>query len=494
MTSRRLFPTACRSHPLGRSLAWLGVGLACSVSVWAQNDPATTLPGGGLRWQRDQVQVVLGLDVNVYAYQMKGTWWGLPAGLGTTGFTPERSFAELWVQPRLNVESPTGGGGRWYGGLSLGLTQDVGENAFALRNEGHAEIENAYLGWKGPVGAGEAEISVGSQPFSLGTGMLVYAGSSNGGEWGNAASAKRLAWERSVVARYRQSGWTAQAFWLDPNELPSTESGTRLAGASLEWQGSPSQRAGLAWLHVPKSNFFYPGDLAPLVYLQGARDGLNMAHGWLDWQDPAGLSKNLGVRAEFVLQNGEVTRLGGQVDDLRAQAAYLGTSYWFQTLPFAPKLSYGYAYFSGDDRNTSRYERFDPLFWGNGLDNWWFGANGSYAFINSNVRFQRFTLDGYLSAQDIFKVQYVRSYAAELNSPLQFGQGVRFSPGFNPVVGVASAHLSNEWMVQYLHVFKPSLVFSAYVSRSSPGEGLRQITGAQSQAWNTLGMGVFYQY
>lgn len=488
-----LVPGQWPASSLRRHIAVLALGVSATVGAWAQADPASTLPAGGLRWASGAWQSTLGLEANVYAYQMKGTWWGLPA-LGNPGFNPERSYAELWLHPRLHAEYDLGGGNKAYGSVSLGLTQDIGENAFAVRNEGDAQLENAYVGWKGRVGPGSLDLSVGRQPFTLGSGMLLYAGSSNGGEWGNAASAKRIAWERAAIARYSQSGWTAQAFWLDPNELPSTESETRVTGLSVEWQPQPTQRAGLAWLHVPKSNFFYPGELAPFAFIEQGRKDLNVTHGWFDWQGIPGLPAGLSVRGEFALQRGEVTRLNGRVDDHEAHAAYLGTSYWFQQWPFAPKLSYGYGYFSGDDpKTTDRYERFDPMFWGNGLDNWWFGANGSYAFINSNVRFQRFTMDGYLSAQDIFKLQYVRTYAAELNSPIQFGQGVRFS-GVSPVVGVASAHLASEWMFQYVHVFKPTLVASAYVSRSTPGEGLRQITGAQSKAWNTLGMGVFYQY
>ena len=48
-----------------------------------------------------------------------------------------------------------------------------------------------------------------------------------------------------------------------------------------------------------------------------------------------------------------------------------------------------------DDPATATYERFDPLFWGNGLNNWWFGANGAYSWLNANLRAQRLSV-GYV--------------------------------------------------------------------------------------------------
>ena len=46
---------------------------------------------------------------------------------------------------------------------------------------------------------------------------------------------------------------------------------------------------------------------------------------------------------------------------------------------------------SGDNPRMTRIERFDPLFYGNGYDNWWFGPNSSLAWLNINVGYHRAT-------------------------------------------------------------------------------------------------------
>jgi hypothetical protein len=439
--------------------------------------------------------VVAGLDANAYYYAMRGTWWGLAAN-PAPDFDTRRSYAELWLLPRVDAQAMLASVLQLRGGLSLGITQDIGSNAFNYRNQGAARVESAYVGaYVGEAEGWHADLSAGSQAFTLGTGMLITAGGGNGNEWGNAASAKRVAWRVAGIAAVGYGDVTAKAFWLDPNEMPSLDTNTRIAGAALEWANARDGRAGLAYLHVPRSNYAYPGNLAPFVLLPDGRDGLRTWHGWSELTGLFGALPGFSLRGEFAVQRGEVQRVTGQRDPLEAQAAYLGASYWFQSWPFAPKLSYGYAYFSGDKPDTPTYERFDPLFWGNGLDNWWFGANGAYAFINSNLKFSRVTLDAYLSAQDIVKLQFVRADAAQLNSPVQFGQAVRFPAGTSvPTVGVDSSHLSDEYTLQYVHVFAPTLVFSSYVSHSRPGAGFAALAGSASQSWTSFGMGLTYSY
>jgi hypothetical protein len=129
------------------------------------------------------------------------------------------------------------------------------------------------------------------------------------------------------------------------------------------------------------------------------------------------------------------------------------------------------------------------MFWGNGLDNWWFGANGAYSWLNANLRAQRFIVDAYFSAQDIVQFQYVRTSADQLNSAIQFGQGVRFtSTGL--LVGVPTARLSDEFYLQYARVFNPKLVGIAFVARNSPGAGLKAIATQGTEAWTTFGLGL----
>ncbi|MCA3019333.1 MAG: hypothetical protein ING73_05115 [Rhodocyclaceae bacterium] len=455
---------------------------ACQLTLAvAQQSPAPAL-----EWKSGDLTLRGGVDAHAAYYSMSGAWWNLAASAAPT-YNTDRSFGELWLHPKLNGRYDLAAERQLYGALSLGLTKTLGADAFDNRNKGAVRLENAHIGIRGKFDkAWYYDFSAGRQPFTLGTGMLLAAGSSNGTSWGAAASTPRKAWEQTVIARLGSDAFSGQLFYLEPAETPETRTNTRLHGASLEWAKNENGKVGLAWLEVPKSAAVYPGNLAPLVFIENGRAGLKTWHGWLDLNDVVPGLKNLGLRAEFAVQRNDIKRANGRIDPMKANAWLLGASYWAQTLPFAPRFSYHRARFSGDKPDTQTYERFDPLFWGNGLNNWWFGANGSYAWINSNLQVQRFIIDAYASARDILQFQYVRTSADELNSAIQYGQGARFGPQ-GLLVGVPKRELSDECYLQYVRVFSSALTGVIFVSHNTPGAGLKAVAPQGVRNWTTLG-------
>jgi hypothetical protein len=260
-------------------------------------------------------------------------------------------------------------------------------------------------------------------------------------------------------------------------------------GVALEWERSEIGKAGISWFTVPRSKAIYPGDLAPLDFIDDGRDGLDTWHGWVNLTGAVPAVPTLGLRAEFARQRNDITRADGRRDPMEADAWLLGLSWQGLELPFAPKFTYHYASFSGDDPETDVYERFDPMFWGNGLDNWWFGANGAYSWLNANLRAHRFIVDAYVSAKDILQFQYVHASVDELNSAVQFGQGAQFSSN-QLVVGVPKYGLSDETYLQYSRVFNPKLVATVFVSYSRPGDGVKAAAPQGTENWTTIGLGL----
>jgi hypothetical protein len=466
---------------------WALTGL-CAVLASAATASAQDAPAPLWAWTSGGLTLDGTIETYSAYYSMRGTWWNLSATTAPD-FDLSRSFAELWVHPKLNGSFKLGEDAEIYGALSVGATQTIGADPFDYENEGAVRFGSAMLGVRGTAGSWRYDISAGRQPFTLGTGMLLTAGSSNGYSWGGGASAQRKAWGRSLVARASTGELTITGFALEPDEAPEALTDTRVEGVALEWERSEIGKAGIAWFTVPRSDAIYPGDLAPLDFIDDGRDGLDTWHGWVNITSLVPSLPALGLRAEFAQQRNEITRADGQRDPMRAEAWLLGASWWAQSLPFAPKFSYHVARFSGDDPKTDTYERFDPLFWGNGLDNWWFGANGAYSWLNANLRAQRFIVDAYLSAQDIVQVQYVHASVDQVNSAVQFGQGARFT-GSQILVGVPESELSDEIYLQYSHVFNPQLVATAFISRSSPGDGLEAAAPQGTEAWTTIGLGL----
>ena len=470
-------------HP--RIALCLAAWLLAALGAGAQPAP----PPAPWEWRSGDLALRGNLQAQAWSYSMRGAWWNLAAASAPT-FDPDRSFGELWLNPMLSGTYALGGGGEAYGGLSVGFSKTLSSDVFDYRNAGAVLLENAFVGVRGKTGEGLGyDVSVGRQLFTLGTGMLLTAGTINGYDWGAGASTPRKSWARTAIGRLSQGEFTGQAFVLEPSEVPQAYTDTRLQGVSLEWARAKVGKAGLAWITAPKSSAVYPGDLAPLAFIENGREGLKTWHGWLDAVGLLPAAPTLGVRAEFAQQRNTITRVGGQRDAMKAQAWLLGASYWAQTWWLAPRFSFHVARFSGDKPDTATFERFDPLYWGNGLDNWWFGANGAYALINSNVRAQRFIVDAYASQRDILQFQFVRASADQLNSAVQFGQGVRFDGG-DLLVGVPTAHLSDEYYLQYARVISPALVAIAYVSRSVPGAGVKAIATQPTRPWTTLGLGL----
>ena len=475
-------PPGCSAR-LRRSVAAACVlVLACPLAQsQAEVPPAWAGSIGALEWRG-------GVDTYSAYYGMSGTWWNLAAS-ASPGFDTKRSFAEFWVQPALSGRYPFSAQTEAYGAVSVGATQTLGSDAYDYRNQGTVRFGSAAIGVRGSVDDWRYDLSFGRQTFTLGTGMLLTAGSSNGYSWGGGASAQRKVWGNSLLARLGYGEWTGTAFMLEPDEAPEARTDTRVQGVAVEWARPAVGMAGLAWLTVPRSQAIYPGDLAPLDFIDNGREGLDTWHGWADLAGFIPGLPELGLRAEFAQQRNQITRAGGQRDPMEASAWLLGLSWWAKELPFAPKLSLQAARFTGDNPATSTYERFDPMFWGNGLDNWWFGANGAYSWLNANLRAQRVIVDASLTPQDILQFQYVRASVDQLNSAIQFGQGARFTAN-QLVVGVPEYGLSNEFYLQYARIFNPKLIAIVFVSRSSPRSGLEAVAPQGTQAWTTVGLGL----
>lgn len=466
-----------------RLFATVLVAALASAPTLAQQapKPAWSMQSGDL-------SLDAGLDTYTAFYSMSGTWWNLSADSAPT-FDKSRNFTELWLHPKLNGRFKLDGSTEAYGTLSVGVTQNIGADAFDYEDEGAVRFGSAVLGLRGQAGDWRYDVSAGRQPFTLGTGMLLTAGSANGYTWGGGASTQRKAWGRTALARLGSGEFTGTAFMVQPDEAAEAVTDTRVQGVALEWARPQMGKAGLSWFTVPRSTAIYPGDLAPLVFIERGREGLDTWYGWADVTGLVPGLPTLGFRAEYARQRNDITRANGQRDPMKASAWLLGASYWAQTLPFAPKFSYHVARFTGDKPGTRTYERFDPMFWGNGLDNWWFGANGAYSWLNANLRAQRFIVDAYFSARDIVQFQFVRASADQLDSAVQFGQGVRFSAN-GLLVGVPQAKLSDEFYLQYARVFNPNLVAIAFVARNAPGAGLKATAPQGTQAWTTFGLGL----
>lgn len=267
---------------------------------------------------------------------------------------------------------------------------------------------------------------------------------------------------------------SADAFYLDADEIYEPDTDTTLAGAKLEYALAPGEFAGLVGGHVIESTASYaqanPGGGGSTLIANG-RDGLNFLNAYIKMKPIREAIPDLTI-------SGDVAYQWNDRIDLEAWGFRFGVSQTLADMPMRPTLSYNFHTMSGDKRQTSTLEAFDPLF-NSGAD-WAAGANAALILSNSNISVHRIGVSANLSPRDIVGVKYFHISANELNSPLVFEPG---SPTPPPVPVSGNKTISNEISVDYTRVLSEQAFFNVAVNYSRPGRLLEDYVGEALPEW-----------
>ena len=463
------------------------VGVIVALALTAPATAQAPTPARGTLFSSDAGSIVADGGVTVGTYAMTRLFWDLARQNGAPEYEPDKLFAEAALTAGLSFTRRLPNS-EFYGGAGLAGARTFGTDPFDNRNQGSLRAERLFGGWRTTsASAANLDVSFGTQEYWIGTmaggspdGFQVRMGAANGFEWGGQLLMPYKAWELAAVAKLTAGRWRAEAFWLRPNELPSGDTRTELAGLKLEgsWSGGRS-RAGAVFLGVPRSEQIYPRADKPGDFYLGGRDGLRNLHLY-------GYVTPLPTRAPTLTARIEVVEQRNPRIDMRAGALYAEGAYVFAKARWTPTLSYTYAVFTGDDPDTSRYERFDPLYYGGSLYGTWFGANSSWALLNSNFNVHRVSAQFVATQADFVTVQYDAFRASQLRSPLQFGQGTRLrcdESGCGLLSGVVEPELSQDLYAGWTHLFGPRVNITVFAVTSIPGAGLTRLGATR---WNTL--------
>jgi hypothetical protein len=309
------------------------------------------------------------------------------AGLGTFGFSnslytnsrpdPSGDLSDNWVESYVKpaVSGTYGlGESELYGKLSA-----VGERTFAappplVGDEASSfQVEDLHIGWRSgtalDIGENALDFTIGRTQYTLGKGLLLWDGGGEGGSRGGFWSGARKAWQFATVGRFRPKKHTFEVFYLDRDEVPESETGTRLFGANYEYAFNENNTLGASYLN-------FQADSLP------QRDGMSV---WnlRAYVAPFRRLQDLSLGAEIAREdNGDLS-----TGPLGSTAWFVQAAYQLSKTSWTPKLSYRYAFFQGDDLGTGDNEAFDPLLpgfsdWGA----WWQGEiAGEYFLSNSNL-------------------------------------------------------------------------------------------------------------
>ncbi|WP_421724371.1 alginate export family protein [Bauldia sp.] len=398
-------------------------------------------------------------------------------------YDPDKVWLEGYVKPGVSFERGLAEKLAFYGALSAVLSGTAGTDAYETGDTGRLTLEEGYVGLKfGESDTPVFDLSVGPRELRLGTGMLIANGASNGFERGALKLGPRKAWEFAAIAQSSLAGATATGFYLDANELTTSDTHTTLAGLDLRADGADGGYLGLTLFNVPQSDSVYPkaapGGFGPPIIVPGAREGLNVVDVYARTNWLAVGPGQAFADLEFAYEWND--RIDMQAWGGRAQAGYV-----FSGHPWRPRITQTFQTFSGDDPNTAALERFDPLFYDGSPAAWATGSKSAMTFINSNVNAYELAIGVTPTPRDILTLRYTHIRANELRSPIQFGQAARFEVlGQDSIItGVTNRHLADDVFLEYTRVLNPNTFLTGGVSASFPGKGLDLAVADTPPVW-----------
>jgi hypothetical protein len=319
-----------------------------------------------------------------------GEWtFNLDAGAGAFGFNnsfytnphedPSGDLSDNWfetfIKPAISLDIPTDRGSVFFGKVSV-----VGERTFSAPPSVVGEAassflaEDVYAGWRSgsSLGIGEdaLEVTLGRAPYKIGHGLLLWDGAAEGGTRGGYWSGARKAWEYAAIGQFKTKHHTLQAFYLDRDELPESDTDSKVSGVNYELTLGESTTFGLTYLNTKAKE-------------RPERDGMDVYNARL-YTAPLSALPDLSFELEYAKEeNGSL---------LSSEAYVAGITYKLSKVGWTPQLTYRYASFQGDDPATTKNEGFDSLFtgfydWGS----WWQGEiAGEYFLSNSNLNSHQF--------------------------------------------------------------------------------------------------------
>lgn len=453
----------------------------------AQDDPF-------LLHQDDDTEIRASVGGGINLVYERNLYWNLADVFApSANFNSDTEWAEFYLKPGLGFRQSASGATQFYGKVSGVASATLGTDGFARGDTGRVTLEEAYLGvTTGTKENGQFDLSLGAREFKLGTGMLIANGASNGFERGAVKLGPRKAWERTAIARFTKGNVSAQAFYLDPNELASNNTKTKIAGADLRADWGQGDFAGISYVNVLNSGAPYPqaSPAGPPIFLDGGREGLNAVSFYSQFHPLREKLPGFYVALDGAYEwNSRI--------DLNAWAGRVTVGHLWADKKWRPELFYSYKTFSGDDPDTSELERFDPLNYEGSPASWATGSKSALVFINSNVQSHQLTLKLMPSPKDFLTLRTAHIRVNELRSPIQFGQATRLeiTDELGSVIsGVTHPHLADDFFIEYTRLLNRNVFLTGGFSVSTPGKGIERAIGDDAPAWTGGFVNLVFQY
>jgi hypothetical protein len=434
--------------------------------------PATTL----YRSERAQVSVIGGGGFGLYSDI--NPWFGRPALFNAGSPIARRlpgknpTWTEGYFEPGLGAVVQVADSPLYvYGAVTYLTSWSYGQDIYRNDPRLYNALEKAYGGLLivDPDENRSLNVSAGRQNFTLNDGFLIHfvRASTNAGERGGVYLGPRNASDFSVVADAQSGAWRLKAFYIDPNELEFLESRTNFAGANLRYAFTPDFAADATFVSIPRSNTKYGNPFG----LSLPRAGLQTFAAHARARN-AGSVRGLWLEAELAHQSNENYPMS-------AWAGYALAGYLAGWAPWTPSVSYRYAYFSGDDPQTRRYEKYDPLL-STGLGVWLQGVTFGKLTANTNLETHRLQLNVAPNPALNITFDWHLLRAAQTNNR-----------GANPALSqLGSKALGQEFTLTARWAINRNVYLQALASQAVPGRAFTLIGAGKK--WTTLQASLYW--
>jgi len=385
--------------------------------------------------------------------------FNLDAGYGVFGFDnslylnprpddPSGDLGDNWtegmIKAGLSGVFRNAGGSEWYGKLSA-----VGEGTFSSAPDLVGSdatsfgVEDAYIGWRSSGENPMWDFSVGREQYKLGHGMILYDGASEGGSRGGYWTNARKAFELAAIGRFTSGSNKFEVFYLDRDELPESDSGSKLVGLNYEYSFGEENTVGATYMKWSAKEDVRPD-----------RDGMEV-YNLRAYVAPFPSMKALSFELEWAQEENDVL-----IDSMAWNAA---ASYQFGGA-WSPKLTYRYAFFEGDDPDTVENENFDGLFTGfYDWSTWWQGEiGGGYLLSNSNL----------ITSQLRLHTKPTETVSTGL---IFLDFSLDHPESFDPTITSSDAGMELDWYTDWS--ITSNFILSVIVAVGKPGDAVEQSTG-----------------
>jgi hypothetical protein len=197
-----------------------------------------------------------------------------------------------------------------------------------------------------------------------------------------------------------------------------------------------------------------------------SREGLRVNDARARWQPRAAELAGPILSAEYAVQD-------HRDFDMRAVAWNAEAQFQLPQARWSPTISYRYATFSGDDEDTVRFERWDPLLSGGNGEQWVQGVNHFKLVQNANLVTHRLQL----------RLRPNRKFELVPQAWL-FRADSRTNLGGNPALSfLTSRDYGSELNLTAKYFPNRHLYLHAHIAATFPGDAAEEALGGDADAW-----------